>query len=93
MRLLPAAFGGDVANEGGVSAEARKGSRGGSVSGSELDTALIDVRWGLGRLEEFDRQVLFDQYGSGGRGGPGFKAARPALRRLQRALGGPPLKN
>lgn len=89
-RFLPAAFGGDIANEGGMSAEPRRGSRGGAVSGNELDTALIDVRWGLSQLTWVDRQALFDSY-SGADGHEQDPTCRRALRRLQEVLGGPPL--
>jgi Fe-S cluster protector protein len=84
--LLPGAFGGDVASEGGSSLEPRKG-RGGGGTGSDLDTSLIDVRWGLERVDGYDREMLFWASTGGGWEQP---PARAALRRLQTVLGGAP---
>lgn len=84
---LPSAFAGDVASEAGSSFEQRTKRSGASNSGSDTDTTLVDIRWGLGQLTQESRDVLFHVYGRPE--GPDSVPARKALKLLQQALGGP----
>lgn len=86
--FLPSVFGGDVASEGGVSVERPRRTSGAANSGSDLDTMLIDIRWGLHQLTQTDRELLFEAYGH--RDSYESGKAKSALTRLQDVLGGPP---